>query len=219
MKFSSTIIAKKSVLVKSFKVFALAAFISSTVACSNYTVAPVCNKHNGVSPPGLTGTYTLSLQNEDFSTTTQEFDIRYSNVKGQLLITEEGKAVTASSLCSVNGYFVQETFNEDIGYYSQERLMITGMGLSFSPIFFDRNELVSAGVRVEIIEVPAKIFGILALGLDVAKKEGFSGALSKIISDVTDPIPALIINNSNISSNVVFASAKTGPASLNLLRK
>ncbi len=219
MKVSSTIIAKKSVLVKSVKVVALAALLSSTVACSNYTIAPVCNQDNAVSPPGLTGTYTLSLQNEDFSTTTQEFDVRYSNVKGQLLLKEEGKAVTTSNLCSINGYIVQESFDDEIGYYSQERLMITGMGLSFSPIFFDRNELVAAGVPVEVVELPGKIYGMLALGLDVAKKEGFVGAMSKMISGITDPIPALIVDNSNQTSSVVFGAAKTGPVSLNLLRK
>ena len=68
MKDSSTIIANNSVLVKLVKAVALLAFLSSTVACSNYTIAPVCNLDNAVSPPGLTGTYTLSLQNEDFST-------------------------------------------------------------------------------------------------------------------------------------------------------
>src|SRR4051812_12339810 len=69
-------------------------------ACENYTYAPVCTEANAALPPGIRGTYTLSVQHEDWSTETQELVIDFDGA-GRLKTTNKASGAAESSyLCN-----------------------------------------------------------------------------------------------------------------------
>jgi hypothetical protein len=204
--------------VSSLVVLAAAVYV---VGCDNYTVAPVCTDDNAVVPPGIAGTYTFTLQNEDWSATTQEITIEAA-ADGRLKRTRADGASEESRLCQVNGHFVSESFNEDAKGYSQSRLYVTGMGITELPVFFDRPALDAAGIETLVVEMPetlaraAKRVARFALG--EGRLAAWLGAARDGDGD-DEPRLALIIRNEAVDGRALMRHSKAGPVGLTLLRK
>lgn len=177
---------------------------SFLTGCENYTAAPVCNDGNAVNPPGMTGVYTISTQNEDFTTTTQEFSIGVDE-RGRLQDDDEGR------VCQVAGQFIQESFDADRKGYSQSRLYVTQMGLTTVPLFYDKAVLDAAGVPTKIFEVPEGARRVL--GKDVTE------AFERFAARAAEPVLGLMIDNAQVAPELVMGAARASPVGVTLIRK
>lgn len=215
---ATAIFLKKTVQVKAVKAGSVIGIVLALTACGNYTVNPVCNEQNAVLPPGLTGTYTLSLQNEDFSTVTQEWDVRYNAAAKKMSMINATGEDEEWSVCSARGMIIQESLNEDLGLYEQQRMVVTGFGLIFAPLFYDRNELTQTGVATHIIEIPARLKKLAHKIASDLSTRGLKETVVRLL-DNDEPVAAMVIENSGTDTNAVLGTAKTGAISLNLIRK
>ncbi len=187
----------------------------SFAACQNYTSQPICNDGNSVLPAGMTGTYTFSIQHEDFTTETQQFTIEYSAAtKTAHWLTAAGDD-SESRICQVGGQLVSEEKDDTTGFYQQDRLYVTGMGLSFQPLFYDKAALDDAGVTYKIFEVPQGAAKILGKRVTTFAEIW----LNRAASLVDEPTLGLVVANDRISSDAVMSYAKAGPIGLTFLRQ
>lgn len=175
--------------------------VFSFVGCSNYTKAPVCNDGNATRLPGVSGTYTLSVQDEEFNVHTQVVRIVDGGSQVSLKLAsgenEEGK------LCHINGWNVVESYDDAAQGYSQMRVNISNVGLSFAGIQFDRQGLTASGIPSEISEIERP-------------EELFKKFAPKMFSEVER---ALSIDNSNVSSMELFKHAKVSPLVVEMTRQ
>src|SRR4051812_17810140 len=88
----------------------------SLAACSNYTVAPLCNDDNAVLPAGVTGDYTFSVQNEDFTVSTTEIQITGTH-GGHVFKSSSLGDDSESRLCQVGGFVIDESFVDIVQGY------------------------------------------------------------------------------------------------------
>lgn len=195
----------------------LTALVALT-GCHNYTAAPVCDESNAVVPAGITGDYTLSIQNEDFSVKTEKITIS-SKGKGRIAMKNltTGDAKEDVSVCEVNGFYIQESLNEAVSGYEQERLYVTGMGLTVSQVFFDKLSLEAAGIEAKTFEVPENAAAVLG---PVATQviERFGNGAAALVSG-KEAILGLMIDNRNTSAKAVMNHSYASPVGLTLLRK
>jgi hypothetical protein len=193
-------------------IFAVAA--SSLAACHNYTAAPVCSEANAAMPPGLTGVYTLSVQNDDFTTQTTEIEVLPQR-NGHGIIKRRDGDEEASAVCQVGGHFIQESLDEATGGYTQERLYVTGMGLTTLPVFYDRQALADAGITAKVIEVPQGVRRVV--GAHVA---GMAEALAaRAVAALGESVPGLLVHNETTPAAQLMSYGLAGPLGLTLLRK
>jgi hypothetical protein len=197
---------------------AIAVAGSALTACQNYTAAPVCTEDNAVVPPGLTGTYTISVQADDFTTQTSEIVVEAAATRnGHAIIKRTADGNEEESLvCEVGGHFIQESFNEAVKGYSQERLYVTGMGLTVLPVFFDRQALTDAGIAAKIIEIPEGVRGVVGTRA-AAMLEGAATWLARLGDD---EVPTgLYVHNEDVAPAALMRHSLAGPVGVTLLRK
>lgn len=197
------------------KTLAILPVALSFAACQNYTSHPVCNDTNAVVPAGMTGTYTLSIQREDFTTQTQEITIDYSQAtKAMHWQTADGNE-NNSRICQIGGQLVSEEMDEATSFYQQDRLYVTGMGVSLLPIFYDRAALDEAGVSSKIFEVPEDAARVLGKRVTTFAETWVNRAASWL----DEPTLGMVVANEQLSGDALMSYAKAGPIGLTLLRK
>lgn len=186
----------------------------SFAACQNYTSRPMCDDDNAALPTGLTGTYTLSFQHEDFTTQTQEFKIDYSaDGKKARIFSDEGE--DEGRICEIGGQVLLESVDDATGYFQQDRLFVTGMGLTILPVFYDKASLDAAKIRNKVFVVPedaAKRLGPVATTF--AEKW-----VNRAMALVDEEVLGLVVINEGVRARDLMSHAKTGPVGLTYLRR
>lgn len=190
------------------------AFVSLT-ACHNYTSAPICSDANAVVPPGMTGVYTISVQDEAFAVQTEEYRVGV-DTKGRMTTHHlKSGAVDEGRVCQVNGYTIQESFDKDVNAYHQSRLYVTGMGLTSLELFYDKNALVDDGISAKTFELPEET--AKALGPVVSR--AVERTVAKAVALFDDKALGFLIDNDAVYPEAVIARSYAAPIGLNLLRK
>jgi hypothetical protein len=191
---------------KAWKILSSCLVVSALFGCNNYTAAPVCNDANAVAPQGLTGVYTLATQKEDFTVDAQEIKVGVDG-KGHMKVAGLNKTgdEDESRLCSIGGYYVQESFNADTKGYEQSRLYVTGMGITTVPFFFDKAGLDADGIPNATFEVP-----------DAAAK--LVHRFSKFLTGEETTL-GLMVDNANVYPEAVMRHSYAAPVGVTLFRK
>lgn len=199
---------------KPLKAVAALAFVSLAVGCDNYTLQPVCNETNGAIPPGITGTYSLSTQNEDFSVKTEEYQVLAAPNGTMKVLTDDGE--DEGRVCQVNGHFIQESYRDDVQGYEQQRLYVTGMGLTVLPVFYDKALLDQAGIPTKIFTMPESARRIL--GVDASK--ALVGTAERVVSWLgAEERFGLMIDNAAVDPRALMHFSFGSPAGLTMLRR
>jgi hypothetical protein len=159
----------------------------------------------------MTGVYTFTVQNEDFTTKTEEIPVG---------VDERGYVATPDGdddetrVCQIRGHFVQESFDADVKGYSQSRIYVTNMGLTTLPLFYDKAALDAAGIPSKVFEVPGAVAKVL--GRDATAL--VESALTRV-AVALEPTLGLMVDNGDAAPAAVLAAGHAGPVGLTLIRK
>lgn len=181
--------------------------------CHNYTEAPLCTDENAAVPEGLTGTYSVTTQNQDFETRTQKFTVEDPESGFVSLLDENGDSQEAR-LCRVEGKYLVESEKPKVKGYEAQRLHVTGLGLVQTPVFYDRSELEEAGIPTQVITVPESVEAVV--GPQWARTiESAVGSAVAAFSDTK----GLFVQNADVPAEKLARHAKEGPIGIILKRK
>lgn len=188
------------------------------IACSNYTTQAVCTEGNVTEVGGLTGTYTFSTQDsETFVVETETIEISAGKKRGTIVFRDGRGRDEEATVCFVNGRYVSETFDEEIGAYEQSHIYVTSMGISGAPVMYNKASMDEAGILSEIFVLPEEEEG--EEGLFAARAGRFvKGFLGRVVRAAEESL-GLRIDNSQVSPQDLLKHASTGPVSLNYYRK
>ena len=190
--------------------------VLALVGCHNYTASPVCNEGNAVAPVGLTGTYTVTLQRDDFTTYTQVFDVRDEGDGRISRLNRSTGVLESSEVCSIGGYTITETWSDEATAYSHDRLYVTGMGITSLPVFFDKASLDAAGIKSKVIKMPDGARRVMGDTL-----ANWAETAATRVAQVFDgePTLGLLVDNSDVSPSELMRHSYAGPVGITLLRK
>ena len=207
---------------KALRILVSAAALTALVGCQNYTTAPVCSDANAAVPAGITGVYTVSTQKDDFSVDTQTLKI---GVDQKGVFSKKGPSLKdggeESRLCEINGQFIQEGFNAEVQGYEQSRVYITGMGITVTPLFYDKAALDAVGIPNATFQVPhaaAQVLGPKASAL-MSHALAHLAATAAAILDGEAPTTGLMVQNELVKAEAVMARSYAAPVGLTYLRK
>lgn len=185
------------------------------MACNNYTVQPLCTDNNAVVPAGITGVYSMSLQDDDFNVQTTEYEVMF-NANGRLAKVAANGDAEESRICQVGAYTINESFDATVGAYEQQRLYVTNMGLTFLPQFYDRTALDALAVPYKIFDMPEDARSFLG-----AKISNFVESVVTRVALALDEEAnkGLLIDNTKVSDATLSSASHAGPVGYTLLRK
>ena len=131
-----------------------------------------------------------------------------------ILTHTSGSDTQEARTCQVGGFNIMETFDPDIGAYSQTRLYVEGMGLTYLDVFYDRSKLSADGIPSKIFDLPqsaSKVLGIFSN----ARLGTWATKLRKLAETST----GLMIDNRSTSSEALIADSYAAAAGIVYLRK
>ncbi|MGE0172914.1 MAG: hypothetical protein AB7T49_09020 [Oligoflexales bacterium] len=208
--FACPSLAQAKVSKQVLSTIAGAALALSMVGCNNYTSAPLCNDENSADIPDLSGTYTVSVQDtETFEVETKEIVVS-AHRKGVVSWAQEDGSSEESRLCGIDGRVILESFSDDVGGYKQSQIYVTSMGITESPIMFNKPSLDAAGITNSIFAMPESVRDFLGKEL--------SGKVERALTEVSGNL-GLMVDPTGRSPEEILSHAETSSFAFTYLRK
>jgi hypothetical protein len=178
---------------------------------NNLTTQGLCNSSNTIERlPGLSGTYSLSIQRQDFTVDKKIFEVKSESGKLAVQTQDDNDGEESTSVvCGLgNGWVVMQTHHHESNLYSYNRLTVGATGYLVTGIFFDKTKLDQAGVPNKVTEGLRQFSAVRSLATS-----GLLGSLDE------EGQSSLVIDNASVESDLMLQAMHTSPIGFGLVRE